>query len=108
MQFNWYSKIINSNQIEQGDFINDCPIILPPSKIIEGNTSDFKIVLLNSIVLTQSCDLANNKVKIVLVCPYFSLKTFTKLFKNPYNICNKCYQYKDNIQYFANTLFTNY
>jgi hypothetical protein len=76
MEFNWYSKIINSNQIEQGDLINDCPIIMPPSKILEGNTSDFKIVLLNSIVLTQSCDLANNKVKIVLVCPYFSLKTF--------------------------------
>lgn len=76
MEFNWYSKIINSNQIEQGDFINDCPIILPPSKIIEGNKSDFEIVLIDSIVLTQSCDLVNNKVKIVLVCPYFPLKIF--------------------------------
>ncbi len=76
MKFNWYLKIIDSSQIEQGDFINDCPIIIPPSKILEGNNFDFKIVLIDSIVLTQSCDLANNKVKIVLVCPYFSLKTF--------------------------------
>jgi len=76
MDFIWYKKIVNSNKIEQGDLIIDCPIIIPPSKIEEGDEPEIEIKLINSIILSQSCDLANNKIEIVLVCPYYPLKVF--------------------------------
>ena len=31
MEFNWYTTISNSNEIEQGDLIPNCPIIAPPA-----------------------------------------------------------------------------
>jgi len=76
MVFPWYNEINHSDEIEQGDMIPDCPIVIPPSKINEGDEPEIEIKLIDSIVLSQSCDLANNKIQIVLVCPYFSMKTF--------------------------------
>jgi hypothetical protein len=76
MIFSWYNEIKNSDEIEQGDMIPDCPIVIPPSKIKVGDEPDIEIKLIDSIILSQSCDLANNKIQIVLVCPYFTLKTF--------------------------------
>lgn len=76
MDFTWYKKIVNSSDIEQGDLILDCPIIIPPSKIEEGDEPEIEIKLINSIILSQTCDLINNKIEIVLVCPYYPLKVF--------------------------------
>lgn len=76
MDFTWYQEIIKSNEIEQGDMIIDCPIIIPPSKIDEGDEPEIEIKLINSIILSQSCDLVNNKIDIVLVCPFYPLKVF--------------------------------
>jgi len=78
MEFAWYNELKSSNEIEQGDMIPDCPIVIPPSKISEGDEPEIEIKLIDSIILSQSCDLANNKIQIVLVCPYFSLRTFVE------------------------------
>jgi pyoverdine/dityrosine biosynthesis protein Dit1 len=82
MDFAWYSEINHSNEIEQGDLIPDCPIVIPPSKIEEGDEPEIEIKLIDSIILSQSCDLANNKIQIVLVCPYFPLKIFIENLPN--------------------------
>ena len=76
MEFTWYKELKKSNDIEQGDMIPDCPIVIPPSNIYEGDEPEIEIKLIDSIILSQSCDLVNNKIQIVLVCPYFTLKTF--------------------------------
>lgn len=76
MDYKWYIEIINSNIIEQGDLIIDCPIIIPPPKIEEGDEPEIEIREVNSIILSQTCDLINNKIEIVLVCPYYNLKEF--------------------------------
>ena len=76
MDFIWYSEIVDSDNIEQGDLIDDCQIVIPPSKIEEGDEPEIEIRLINSIILSQSCDLVNNKIDIVLVCPYLPLKIF--------------------------------
>lgn len=76
MDYLWYQKITKSNLIEQGDIINDCPIVIPPSKLEEGDEPEIEIKLIDSIILSQSCDLINDKIQIVLVCPYYTLKTF--------------------------------
>lgn len=78
MEYKWYKEINNSDNIEQGDLILDCPILIPPPPpMLEvGAESEIEIKYLDSIILSQSCDLANNKIEIVLVCPYYTLKTF--------------------------------
>lgn len=75
-EFEWYEIITNSDNLSQGDFINDCPIIKPPKVIKLDAENDIQIDLINSIVMSQSCDLENNKIEIVLVCPYIPLKYF--------------------------------
>lgn len=76
MIFKWYETITDKKDLQQGDFIPDCPIIIPPSKIEEGDEPEIDIKLIDSIVLSQSCDLIYEKIELVLVCPYYSLKTF--------------------------------
>lgn len=76
MDFAWYTEINHSNEVEQGDLIPNCPIVIPPSKIEVGDEPEIEIEMIDSIVLSQSCDLVNNKIQIVLVCPYFPLSTF--------------------------------
>jgi len=76
MEYIWYNEIESNRNIEQGDLIPNCPIIIPPSKIEEGSEPEIEIRLIDSLILSQSCDLANDNIEIVLVCPYYSLKTF--------------------------------
>lgn len=76
MEYPWYQDIEDSNDLQQGDFIPQCPIMVPPLTIKEEDVLDVEIQLIDSIVLSQSCDLVNNNIEIVLVCPYFTLKTF--------------------------------
>lgn len=80
----WYETLQHSNEIRQGDFIPNCPIIIPPNNFnmdgLEMNEilleQDLSVKTLNTVVVSQSCDLENNKVEIVLVCPYYTLEYF--------------------------------
>ncbi len=76
MSFLWYTLIDKNSQIEQGDFIPECPIIVPPPSFNIGEEPEVEVKLIDSIILSQSCDLVNNNIDIVLVCPNYSLKTF--------------------------------
>lgn len=73
MEYLWYDKVISSDDLQQGDLITDCPIVIPPSKINEGDEPEIEIRLIDSVILSQSCDLFNDKIQIVLVCPFFTL-----------------------------------
>ncbi|MDQ3394834.1 MAG: hypothetical protein M3512_12085 [Bacteroidota bacterium] len=75
MNFQWYTNIL-TNELEQGDFLEKCPIIIPPELIEEGSQPEVEVEYIDSIILSQSCDLVNEKLEIVLVCPYYSLQTF--------------------------------
>jgi hypothetical protein len=80
----WYETIRSSDQIRQGDFISNCPILIPPTNFAIPSEdqdsisleSELEVRALNTVVVSQSCDLENNKVEIVLVCPYYSLEYF--------------------------------
>lgn len=82
-EYPWYKEIQNSRNIEQGDFIPECPIIVPPRDIAQDSTPEVDIKLIDSIVLSQSCDLVNDKLEIVLVCPYYPVSEFIKNQKYP-------------------------
>ena len=76
MNYPWYELLSSSKEILQGDMIPECPIIIPPSEIKEGEQIEAQVILKNSIVLSQSCDLENNNVEIVLVCEYMTLSDY--------------------------------
>jgi hypothetical protein len=76
MNYPWYENIRLSDQILQGDLVPDCPIIIPPETF--ETEQDISVKTLNAIVLSQSCDIENNKIEIILVCPYYNLEDFLK------------------------------
>lgn len=80
MAYPWYETVSNHNDLQQGDFIPDCPILIPPSEIKEDAELSITVTLIDSVILSQSCDLANGKIDIVLVCPFYSLRTFLDSF----------------------------
>lgn len=75
MEYPWY-HIVEDNAIEQGDLIIDCPIVFPPSEYKTDEVLKLDYNLINTIILSQSCDLVNNKIEFVLVCPYYKLKEY--------------------------------
>ena len=78
MEYPWYNILTNTDELLQGDFVPECPILIPPSSIKIDDEPNIDIQLIDSIVLSQSCDLANNHIEIVLVCPYYPLKMFVE------------------------------
>ena len=59
--------------LEQGDFILNCPIVEPVHDIKDGTITTFYTEY-DVIVMSQSCDLRNNKLSLVLVCPFWPMK----------------------------------
>jgi hypothetical protein len=78
MDYPWY-EIFNQTdpaKLLQGDLIFKCPIIKPPVNYKIGADIEADIDEYNVVVMTQSCDLDNDKVNIVLVCPFYSWNEF--------------------------------
>lgn len=74
MDFPWYEICkVGDESLEQGDFILECPIVIPPAKLEEGDTPEITVQKIDSIILSQSCDLSHGKLDIVLVCPFYPL-----------------------------------
>ncbi len=72
MDYPWYEFVDGTNVIQQGERIEKCPIIIPPSAIDEEGNAEIEIQEYNVVVLSQSCDLENSKIDIVLVAPYWT------------------------------------
>lgn len=78
MSYPWYDKI-NDSSLNQGDLIERCPIIVPPSGIIQpGDSISITASIYNVIVMSQSCDLVNGKIRYVLVCNYMRFSEFIR------------------------------
>lgn len=67
----WYEKIDYSDNlvVEQGDILFDCPYF-DATGDKEDDETDIKIIEHNVVVVTQSCDIANNKVNKIFVAPW--------------------------------------
>jgi hypothetical protein len=79
-KYPWY-EIVEGDSLLQGDFINQCPIVLPPSTIELGKKVIAEVIEYDVIIISQSCDLEQKKLELVLVCPIWSLAEFEN--KNP-------------------------
>jgi hypothetical protein len=78
----WYA-IVEGSDLQQGDLLEGCPVLIPSVTILEiseGNEYELEgyIQEFDVIVLSQSCDLEQEKLDLVLVCPYWSLEEFAQ------------------------------
>jgi hypothetical protein len=63
----WYG-LVTGDELEQGDLLEACPIVRPTA------TNEFLQHSANVVILSQSCDLLNEKLEIVQVCPMWPLE----------------------------------
>jgi len=103
-EYPWYDIVNGDEDLMQGDFIKECPVVIPPSKI--SDEVEVRIINYDVVIMSQSCDLVQRKLDLVLVCPIWSLIEFEKrsdFFKNNkgkealrqgnvpgYHLLNKC------------------
>ena len=81
MKYPWFELQENSADITQGDIIKGCPVpILKEFDISqEGQSVQAEIATIDGIVLTQSCDIANNKVENIILCAITSKSEFEEI-----------------------------
>jgi hypothetical protein len=86
-EYPWFEVVDGSDDLLQGDFVKDCPVIIPPSEMSKDEVIDARVVEYNVVVMSQSCDLEQRKLDLVLVCPIWPLSEFEKT--NPYYRSNR-------------------
>ena len=81
-KFDWY-QIVSGPEYTQGDILRNCPIPVPaPDRAFfeatrEGSSQAEAQVFIktgNVVILTQACDIEQNKVDSIVLCPVFSLE----------------------------------
>ena len=71
----WYT-VVTGDELQQGDLISGCQVLLPQENLILASenveiTAD--TLTYDVVVLTQSCDLEQEKIEYVVVCPHWDL-----------------------------------
>ena len=78
----WYDLAAPDTPLTQGDLIFDCPVLIwgDSAQLSLEGTSELEILesavtaqVADVIVMTQACDLDENKIKNVILCPNVSL-----------------------------------
>jgi len=86
----WYTIAKPTDPLNQGDLVFECQIIQPTTEATsEGQELKGDAFEDDVIILSQSCDIIQKKIDLVLVCPFYTL---TELKKNhtEYNDPNLC------------------
>lgn len=67
----WYEKIDYNSELvlEQGDILFDCPYYETIGRAVNEEILT-KVIDHNVVIMTQSCDIANNKVNKIFVAPW--------------------------------------
>jgi hypothetical protein len=71
----WY-EIVEGDSLEQGDILLACLLIVPIPELtfpIVKETAPADVQSFDVIVMTQSCDLAENKIQDIILCPHWDL-----------------------------------
>ena len=77
----WY-EVVEGGTLEQGDLLIRYPVFVPTSlsfPFVENEGVDIDVQYLDVVVLTQSCDMGNNKVPDIVLCAHFDFETAKRL-----------------------------
>ena len=81
----WYSQVEAKAELDQGDLIANCPVlswregslaIRNDSEALSHLRQSVEVVETDVVVMTQTCDLAQNKVRYVILCPHYALSVY--------------------------------
>ena len=80
----WYAVVDAARALTQGDLIFDCPLMGWKAGPVDFDGRDERTVLraanhaitADVVVLTQACDLEQDKVANVILCPHLALSAF--------------------------------
>ncbi len=74
----WFELIDSTNEITQGDIIKDCPVPILNECMRENKNQilEAEIETVDGIIMTQACDIANNKVDNIVLCSITSKEDF--------------------------------
>lgn len=84
--FKWYQSG-NWSTLRQGDVLPNCIVLVPPANLTplllnlsQGGTLEGGLIVQRAdlIILSQSCDLENEKIQQVLLCAYFPVSNLSK------------------------------
>ena len=75
-EYPWFDIVNGDKTLMQGDFIKGCPVVIPPSEI--SDNIEVKIIEYDVVIMSQSCDLVQRKLDLILVCPVWPLSEFEK------------------------------
>jgi hypothetical protein len=87
-KYPWYGIVAGNEELEQGDFINNCNVLIPTYIPVEAvfsastNQQRFEAQgvteIHDVIIISQSCDLENKKIEFVQLCPVISYSDFVE------------------------------
>lgn len=78
MSWKWWTRA-NGPSLAQGDLLPDCLLPIYPEEPVpmeNEELSEVEVKQQRLIIVTQSCDLENNKVQFVALCPIHTLTEF--------------------------------
>lgn len=87
MTNNWYEIATARKSLTQGDLIFDCPVSVWKKDIpnlarkneVEVLKSSTEIISADVVVMTQACDLENNKISNITLCPHIAVSDYKLL-----------------------------
>ena len=85
----WYETVNADMPLTQGDLISDCPVLtwqgdtlrLEKDDELEVIKSATSAIQADVVVMTQACDLEDEKVENVILCPHTSLADYYEVWK---------------------------
>jgi hypothetical protein len=91
----WWEEVEAAAPLMQGDIIETCPVAVfkdnaafPPDADIDALlktlTDSVGVQQVRSIVMTQACDLEQNKVRNVILCPAMTIAEFEEAWKEDF------------------------
>jgi len=92
MNESWYQEVSANERLTQGDIILDCPLVQWVSKPVDLK-NDYKetlksligVVRADVVVITQACDLEQNKVSNVTLCLHLPLEEYKNQWQEAMN-----------------------
>jgi hypothetical protein len=109
-RYRWY-EVVNGADLEQGDLLFNCPVLVAASDVpfpIPTDDVPGTVLALDVIILTQSCDLAQNKISEVILCPHSDLADASRInpalsrTEAPRSLAEKSFSLKDSIAILSN------
>jgi hypothetical protein len=80
IDYPWYA-VVTGADLQQGDLLRNCPVLVPLSDFtwpLSGDLLPVEVQIFDVVILSQSCDLVNDKVEDVVICPHTDLPTLAQ------------------------------